>query len=110
MRERDNKGRRRWKKALGTLESHYLILDTTIDDAKTKLNSDQTLPVCVNLVGKTAVVTAAARHDHTFGIQDIDRQMMLMWIRFEEAADYFAWKQVSGCVCVCGVICVYVCV
>lgn len=69
MRERSAKGTRRWTKALATLELHYLILNTVIDDVKKKHNSDQILPHVIDLLGKTAIVSASSRHQHTFGIQ-----------------------------------------
>lgn len=93
MRERAANGTRRWTKALATLELHYLILDTQIDDLKKMLHSDQILPRVVDLLGKTAVVTSAARHEHTFGIQDIEEQQIVLWVRFTDSADYFEWKQ-----------------
>jgi serine/threonine protein kinase len=95
MRERSSFGIRRWRRALGTLDGRYLILNVVIDEKTQNLNSDQTLPVVVDLVGKTAVVTTASRHPYMFGIQDIEKQRMLMWVRFDDTADYFTWKQVT---------------
>jgi hypothetical protein len=96
MRERSASGTRKWRRALGTLDRRYLILDTAVDKLKEDVNSDQILSSVVDLNGKTAVVIAGSKHANMFGVQDIDKQRIIMWLRFDDPADYFSWKQVTN--------------
>jgi serine/threonine protein kinase len=96
MRDRTKIGTHKWTRALGTLESHFLVLDTLLERDSKNPEQDQILPQVLDLTGKTAIVAAGSRHNYTLGVFDVEQQRVVVWLRFDENDDYLLWKQVSG--------------
>jgi serine/threonine protein kinase len=89
MREKSSVGTRRWCRKWGVLRDKVLLLYNSPEEDQ---KDNQTLAQAIYLENKTSIVTSAARHDHTFGIQDMGLQQIVLWIRFDKEEIYHTWK------------------
>lgn len=89
MREKTKMGTRKWRRYFGVLHEYILLLYMQEDEDRSQ---NQRLARAVHLRDKTVVVTSAATHDFTFGLQDTILQQVVLWLRFDNEALYMQWK------------------
>lgn len=89
MREKNAMGRRQWRRRWAVMKDTVMLLYLSHDENRTE---NQDLAVALDLKDKIAVITTAARYDYVFGVQDINSQQIVLWLRFDSEADYTRWR------------------
>lgn len=85
MREKSTVGTRRWSRRWGVTRGDVLLLYKTDEEDRTE---NQHLAKAVQLRGKQVVIYAAATHNFTLGLQDVNLQQIVIWLRYDTEDDF----------------------
>lgn len=88
MREKTALGTRRWQRKWSVARGGTILFYRTADEDRVE---NQHLAKAIELRDKQAIVFAASTHNYTLGIQDVNLQQIVLWLRYDTEEDFLLY-------------------
>lgn len=85
MRDKSSFGTRRWQRKWSVTRGGTILFYRTMDEDRVE---NQHLAKAIELRDKQVLVFAASTHNFTLGIQDVNLQQIVLWLRYDNEEDF----------------------
>ena len=85
MSEKSALGTRRWVRKWSVLRGGTILFYRTLDEDRIE---NQHLAKAIELRDKQTIVFAASTHNFTLGLQDVNLQQIVLWLRYDTEEDF----------------------